>query len=119
MTNYYTGISSIIKAWVKSTLPVPVCLGLTEVGMHDRKAFEKIIPFLPSNMRTKPIKTRYSGTSRAARNVTDSGEKRKRTNFHHSKQICHFGSVICRPYFLSKYSSMQVRYLKKQITHTQ
>lgn len=32
------------------TLPVPTCIGLTDAGMHDRKAFEQILPGLPAQM---------------------------------------------------------------------
>ena len=48
--HYYGVKLHAIASQNLGTLPVPVCLGLTEAGMHDRKAFEQIIPFLPANM---------------------------------------------------------------------
>ena len=50
---YYYGVKLHAIASRKSgTLPVPTCLGLTDAGTHDRKAFEQIIAFLPDNMFT-------------------------------------------------------------------
>ncbi len=40
----------VVGSRKKGSLPIPVCLGLTDAGMHDRKAFEQIVPFLPGNM---------------------------------------------------------------------
>jgi hypothetical protein len=39
-----------ITSQQKGTLPIPICIGITDAGMHDRKAFEQILPALPSNM---------------------------------------------------------------------
>ena len=48
--HYYGVKLHAVASRKKGSLPVPVCLGLTEAGMHDRKAFEQIIPALPENM---------------------------------------------------------------------
>jgi hypothetical protein len=50
--HYYGVKLHAVASRVKGGLPVPVCLGLTNAGMHDRKAFEQILPFLPENMQT-------------------------------------------------------------------
>ena len=50
--HYYGVKLHAIACRQPGALPVPACLGLTDAGMHDRKAFEQIIPFLPSNMLT-------------------------------------------------------------------
>lgn len=48
---HYYGVKLHAVASRKAgALPIPVCLGLTDAGMHDRKAFEHILPFLPHNM---------------------------------------------------------------------
>jgi hypothetical protein len=48
---HYYGVKLHIVASRKTgALPIPVCLGITDAGMHDRKAFEQIIPALPRNM---------------------------------------------------------------------
>ena len=48
---YYYGVKlHAVASREKGSLPIPVCLGLTEAGMHDRKAFEQILPALPNNM---------------------------------------------------------------------
>jgi len=48
---YYYGVKlHAVASREKGSLPIPVCLGLTEAGMHDRKAFEQILPVLPNNM---------------------------------------------------------------------
>lgn len=48
---YYYGVKlHAVASRQKGSLPVPVCLGLTDAGMHDRKAFEQILPALPENM---------------------------------------------------------------------
>lgn len=50
---YYYGVKlHVIASQQPGTLPVPACIGLTNAGMHDRKAFEQIISFLPANMLT-------------------------------------------------------------------
>ncbi len=42
---YYYGVKlHVVATRLKGSLPIPVCLGLTEAGMHDRKAFEQILP---------------------------------------------------------------------------
>lgn len=48
--HYYGVKLHAIASREKGALPVPICLGITEAGMHDRKAFEQILPFLPENM---------------------------------------------------------------------
>ncbi|HAU1037985.1 TPA: transposase [Legionella pneumophila] len=48
--HYYGVKLHAIGSRQKGSLPIPVCLGLTDAGMHDRKAFEQILPFLPHNM---------------------------------------------------------------------
>ena len=48
--HYYGVKLHAIASRQKGTLPIPVCLGLTDAGTHDRKAFEQILPALPSNM---------------------------------------------------------------------
>ncbi|MGX6641527.1 transposase [Legionella pneumophila] len=48
--HYYGVKLHVIGSRKKGALPIPVCLGLTDAGMHDRKAFEQILPFLPNNM---------------------------------------------------------------------
>lgn len=48
---YYYGVKLHVLAYQDpGTLPTPVCIGLTNAGMGDRKAFEQILPFLPSCM---------------------------------------------------------------------
>jgi hypothetical protein len=48
---YYYGVKlHVIASQQPGTLPVPACIGLTNAGMNDRKAFDQIISFLPSNM---------------------------------------------------------------------
>lgn len=48
---YYYGVKlHAVATRQKGSLPIPICLGLTEAGMHDRKAFEQILPDLPHNM---------------------------------------------------------------------
>ena len=50
---YYYGLKlHVIASQQVGTLPVPTCIGLTNAGMNDRKAFEQIISFLPPNMLT-------------------------------------------------------------------
>jgi len=49
--HYYGVKLHAVASRVKGALPIPVCLGLTNAGMHDRKAFEQILPFLPENMQ--------------------------------------------------------------------
>ncbi|MDF1757052.1 MAG: transposase [Legionellaceae bacterium] len=49
--HYYGVKLHAVASRKKGTLPIPVCLGLTNAGMHDRKAFEQILPFLPENMQ--------------------------------------------------------------------
>lgn len=50
---YYYGVKlHAIASRNPGALPVPACLGLTDAGMHDRKAFEQIMPFLPPTMLT-------------------------------------------------------------------
>jgi hypothetical protein len=50
---YYYGVKlHAVASRTKGALPIPVCLGLTNAGMHDRKAFEQTLPFLPENMQT-------------------------------------------------------------------
>lgn len=48
--HYYGVKLHAIASRKKGSLPIPVCLGLTDAGMHDRKAFEQILSFLPENM---------------------------------------------------------------------
>jgi len=48
--HYYGVKLHVVANRQKGSLPIPVCLGLTEAGMHDRKAFEQILPALPENM---------------------------------------------------------------------
>lgn len=48
--HYYGVKLHAVVSRKKGSLPIPVCLGLTEAGMHDRKAFEQILPALPHNM---------------------------------------------------------------------
>lgn len=48
---YYYGVKlHVVATKVTGTLPIPACIGLTEAGMHDRKAFEQIAQALPHNM---------------------------------------------------------------------
>lgn len=48
---YYYGVKlHAVASQQKGALPIPVCLGLTDAGTHDRKAFEQILPSLPENM---------------------------------------------------------------------
>ena len=49
--HYYGVKLHAVASRKKGGLPIPVCLGLTNAGMHDRKAFEQILPFLPESMR--------------------------------------------------------------------
>ena len=48
--HYYGVKLHVVANRIKGSLPIPVCLGLTDAGMHDRKAFEQILPELPQNM---------------------------------------------------------------------
>ena len=48
--HYYGVKLHAVASRKKGSLPIPVCIGLTEAGMHDRKAFEQILPALPHNM---------------------------------------------------------------------
>lgn len=48
--HYYGVKLHAIASRQKGSLPIPICLGLTNAGMHDRKAFEHILPALPHNM---------------------------------------------------------------------
>ena len=48
--HYYGVKLHTITSQQKGTLPIPICIGITDAGMHDRKAFEQILPALPSNM---------------------------------------------------------------------
>lgn len=48
--HYYGVKLHVVAHRRKGSLPVPVCMGLTDAGMHDRKAFEQILPALPENM---------------------------------------------------------------------
>lgn len=50
--HYYEVKLHVIASRQPGKLPIPACLGLTDAGIHDRKAFEQIISFLPSNMLT-------------------------------------------------------------------
>ena len=50
--HYYGVKLHVIASQQPGALPVPTGLGLTDAGMHDRKAFEQIIPCLPSKMLT-------------------------------------------------------------------
>lgn len=48
--HYYGVKLHVVAHRQKGALPIPVCLGLTDAGMHDRKAFEQILPALPEAM---------------------------------------------------------------------
>lgn len=48
--HYYGVKLHVIASKQPGALPIPACIGLTNAGLHDRKAFEQIIPFLPKNM---------------------------------------------------------------------
>lgn len=49
---YYYGVKlHVVATKIPGALPIPVCIGLTDAGMHDRKAFEQIAPALPQNMQ--------------------------------------------------------------------
>ena len=48
--HYYGVKLHAIASRKKGSLPIPVCLGLTDAGMHDRKAFEQILPELTHKM---------------------------------------------------------------------
>lgn len=50
--HYYGVKLHAVASQQKGALSIPVCLGLTDAGMHDRKAFEQILPALPNNMLT-------------------------------------------------------------------
>lgn len=48
---YYYGVKlHVIAARVSGALPLPICIGLTNAGMNDQKAFEQIFPFLPEQI---------------------------------------------------------------------
>jgi len=48
---HYYGVKLPVVAYRQAgKLPKPVCIGLTDAGMHDRKAFEQILPFLPETL---------------------------------------------------------------------
>lgn len=48
---HYYGIKLHVVAYRRvGALPLPVCIGLTNAGLHDRKAFEQILPFLPKHI---------------------------------------------------------------------
>lgn len=48
---YYYGVKlHVVGCRRPGELPIPVCIGLTEAGTHDRKAFEQILPYLPAKM---------------------------------------------------------------------
>jgi len=48
--HYYGVKLHVVANRIKGSLPLPICLALTDAGMHDRKAFEHILPELPQNM---------------------------------------------------------------------
>ncbi len=48
--HYYGVKLHVVANRQKGSLPIPLCLGLTDAGMHDRKAFEQILPALPESM---------------------------------------------------------------------
>ena len=48
--HYYGVKLHVVANRQKGSLPIPVCLGLTDAGMHDRKVLEQILPALPENM---------------------------------------------------------------------
>jgi hypothetical protein len=48
--HYYGVKLHAVASRKKGFLPIPVCLGLTDAGIHDRKALEQILPALPLNM---------------------------------------------------------------------
>jgi Transposase DDE domain len=49
---YYYGVKlHVVACRDPGALPKPICIGLTDAGMHDRKAFEQIMPFLPQPMK--------------------------------------------------------------------
>lgn len=48
--HYYGVKLHAVASREQGSLPIPVCLGLTDAGMHDRKAFELILPAIPANM---------------------------------------------------------------------
>lgn len=49
---YYYGVKLHVIAYRRpGQLPIPACMGLTHAGMHDRKAFEQILPFMPDRIR--------------------------------------------------------------------
>lgn len=48
--HYYGVKLHVVANRIKGFLPIPVCLGLTDAGMHDRKVFEQILPELPQSM---------------------------------------------------------------------
>ena len=48
---YYYGVKlHVVACRQEGSLPIPTCIGLTNAGAHDRKAFEQISPSLPYNM---------------------------------------------------------------------
>lgn len=48
--HYYGVKLHVVANRRKGSLPIPAYLGLTDAGMHDRKAFEQILPALPEAM---------------------------------------------------------------------
>lgn len=49
--HYYGVKLHVIASRVAGSLPRPIFIGLTNAGMHDRKAFEQALPFLPQEMQ--------------------------------------------------------------------
>lgn len=48
---YYYGVKlHVVAASLKKAMPLATCIGLTGADMHDRKAFEQILPHLPDRM---------------------------------------------------------------------
>lgn len=48
---FYYGVKlHVLGCRQQGKMPVPTCIALTDAGMHDRKAFEQILPFLPDEM---------------------------------------------------------------------
>lgn len=48
---FYYGVKlHVLGCRQQGKMPVPTCIALTDAGMHDRKAFEQILPFLPEDM---------------------------------------------------------------------
>tara|TARA_Y100000588_G_scaffold395275_1_gene522210 strand:+ start:7888 stop:8703 length:816 start_codon:yes stop_codon:yes gene_type:complete len=48
---FYYGVKlHVVACRQPGKLPIPTCIGLTNAGMHDRKAFEQILTSLPDSM---------------------------------------------------------------------